>query len=111
MKRLFSMLTPTRSAPRPSPAIGRGRRRHVQPVYSLLEHRGFPVVITGGWAVEGVAVRVMRVRGDLDLLVARPTGPYGGTPAGTSSQAASCGRRVPRSWTVIPATGRPQARS
>jgi hypothetical protein len=43
--------------------------RCVQPVYSLLEHRGFPVVITGGWAVDGVAERVMRVHGDLDLLV------------------------------------------
>lgn len=43
--------------------------RYVQPVYSLLEHRGFPVVITGGWAVDGVAEQVMRVHGDLDLLV------------------------------------------
>jgi transposase-like protein len=43
--------------------------RHVQPVYSLLERRGFPVVITGGWAVDGVAQQVIRVHGDLDLLV------------------------------------------
>ena len=43
--------------------------RYVQPVYSLLEHRGFPVVITGGWAVDGVAEQVMRVHGDLDFLI------------------------------------------
>jgi hypothetical protein len=43
--------------------------RHVQPVYSLLEHGGFPLVITSGWAVDGVAEQVMRVHGDLDLLI------------------------------------------
>ena len=34
--------------------------RHIQPVYSLLKHRGFPVVIIGGWAVDGVAEQVIQ---------------------------------------------------
>jgi hypothetical protein len=43
--------------------------RHVQPIYSVLEHRGFSIVISGGWAVDGVTEQVIRVHGDLDLLV------------------------------------------
>lgn len=43
--------------------------RFVEPIIDLLAGRGFPVIITGGWAVDGVVHRATRIHGDLDLLV------------------------------------------
>lgn len=43
----------------------------VETLHGILAGRGFPVVITGGWAVDGAAHRATRIHGDLDLLVPR----------------------------------------
>ena len=45
--------------------------RYVEPIIDLLAGRGFPVIITGGWAVDGIVHRATRIHGNLDLLVPR----------------------------------------
>ena len=43
----------------------------VETIHGILAGRGFPVVVTGGWAVDGAVHRATRIHGDLDLLVPR----------------------------------------